>query len=124
MAGNESSLEAEGSGGGGGGRVSAVHASPSSAAVDISEAEPHSSSLLDRSAEYINQHLRAFRAIPWVVGGVGALLVFRYSGLVSLFSSSFSTNPPSQSPSSCIPLRLVHEVPSYLRRSPAAANRE
>ncbi len=46
-------------------------------------ASSHSSSLLDQSVEFINDHLRAFRAIPWLVGGVGAVLFVRYSGMVS-----------------------------------------
>ena len=43
----------------------------------------YSSSLLDDVANFINEHLRAFRAIPWVLGGVGALLVIRYTHMVS-----------------------------------------
>lgn len=42
----------------------------------------HSSSLLDDAADFINEHLRAFRAIPWVLGGLGALLVIRYTHTV------------------------------------------
>ena len=41
-----------------------------------------SSSLLDDAADFINEHLRAFRAIPWVLGGLGALLVIRYTHAV------------------------------------------
>ena len=32
----------------------------------------------------INNHLQAFRMLPWVMGGVGALLIVRYSGLVRI----------------------------------------
>ena len=42
----------------------------------------YSSSLLDDVANFINEHLRAFRAIPWVLGGMGALLVIRYTHMV------------------------------------------
>ena len=30
----------------------------------------------------INNHLQTFRALPWVMGGVGALLIIRYSRMV------------------------------------------
>ena len=46
--------------------------------------EPHSTSVLDEAVNYINDHLRVFRTIPWVVGGVGAILVIKYSGMVSV----------------------------------------
>ena len=52
-------------------------------AVDTMLSESHSSSLLDDAADFVNEHLRAFRAIPWVLGGLGALLVIRYTHMVS-----------------------------------------
>lgn len=50
--------------------------------VSMSATGSYSSSLLDDVADFINDHLRAFRAIPWVLGGVGALLVIRYTHMV------------------------------------------
>lgn len=32
--------------------------------------------------EMINNHLQAFRMLPWVIGGMGVLLLVRYSGMV------------------------------------------
>ena len=45
----------------------------------------HSSSWLDDAADFVNEHLRAFRAIPWVLGGLGAILVIKYTHMVSSF---------------------------------------
>jgi len=50
--------------------------------VGMSATGSYSSSLLDDVADFINEHLRVFRAIPWVLGGVGALLVIRYTHMV------------------------------------------
>ena len=47
----------------------------------------HSSSWLDEAADFVNEHLRAFRAIPWVLGGLGAILVIKYTHMVSSFLS-------------------------------------
>ena len=47
----------------------------------------HSSSWLDKAADVVNEHLRAFRAIPWVLGGLGAILVIKYTHMVSSFLS-------------------------------------
>ena len=47
----------------------------------------HSSSWLDKAADFVNEHLRAFRAIPWVLGGLGAILVIKYTHMVSSFLS-------------------------------------
>lgn len=30
----------------------------------------------------VNNHLQAFRMLPWVMGGLGALLIVKYSGMV------------------------------------------
>ena len=40
-------------------------------------------SLLDRAVVYTNDHLQAFRRVPWVLATIGAFLVVRYSGMVS-----------------------------------------
>ncbi len=90
--GNELSM-GTGGGGGGGLGVEAADVAPPPPPKFVGES--HSSSLLDRSAEYINNHLRAFRAIPWVVGGAGALLFVRYSGMVSALQARHSTSFPS-----------------------------
>ena len=47
----------------------------------------HSSSWLDKAADVVNEHLRAFRATPWVLGGLGAILVIKYTHMVSSFLS-------------------------------------
>lgn len=43
----------------------------------------HSSSWADRASDFIDGHLRVFRAVPWCLGGLGVLLVLRHSPLVS-----------------------------------------
>lgn len=37
---------------------------------------------LDVAMVMVNNHLQAFRMLPWVMGGLGALLIVKYSGLV------------------------------------------
>ena len=54
-------------------------------AVGTTLSGSHSSSWLDDAADFVNEHLRAFRAIPWVLGGLGAILVIRYTHMVSSF---------------------------------------
>lgn len=44
--------------------------------------QPSPNSFMEIAMDYVNNHLRAFRTIPWVMGGLGALLVVRYSGMV------------------------------------------
>ena len=38
---------------------------------------------LEVATEMINNHLQLFRTLPWVMGGVGMLLIVKYSRLVS-----------------------------------------
>ena len=64
-------------------REAAPQNEPASLAVPDNVTGRHSTSLLDKAVNYINDHLRAFRTIPWVVGGVGAILVIRYTSMVS-----------------------------------------
>ena len=40
-------------------------------------------SWLDVAMATVNNHLQLFRTLPWVMGGVGALLIAKYSGMVS-----------------------------------------
>ena len=51
--------------------------------VRIIICNPDQRSWLDVAMVSINNHLQAFRMLPWVIGGVGALLLVRYSGMVS-----------------------------------------
>lgn len=37
---------------------------------------------LEVATETINNHLQAFRMLPWVMGGLGALLIIKYSRMV------------------------------------------
>ena len=32
--------------------------------------------------EAVNNHLQLFRMLPWVMGGLGLLLIAKYSGMV------------------------------------------
>ena len=57
--------------------------------------QPSPNSFLEVAMDYINNHLRVFRTIPWVMGGVGALLVARYSGLVRSSLNLLSPSPSS-----------------------------
>ena len=34
--------------------------------------------LLDEATEFINEHIRIFRQLPWVIGGVGVVLLVRF----------------------------------------------
>ena len=41
-------------------------------------------SWMDKASEFIDDHLRLFRTVPWILGGLGALLLLRHSTVVSL----------------------------------------
>ena len=41
----------------------------------------HRTNFIEQSTEFINDHLRLFRMIPWVIGGVGVAILIRYSRL-------------------------------------------
>ena len=56
-------------------------------AVSSTLSGSYSSSWLDEAADFVNEHLRVFRAIPWVLGGLGAILVIKYTHMVSSFLS-------------------------------------
>lgn len=68
--------------------------------------QPNPSSFLEVATDYINDHLRAFRTIPWVMGGLGALLVIRYSRMVRS-----SLNPPPSFPLILSLCLTVHPLP-------------
>ena len=42
------------------------------------EASSHRKGLLDTATEYINDNIRTFRRLPWIIGGVGVVLLIRY----------------------------------------------
>ena len=38
----------------------------------------HRKGVLDEATEFINDHIRLFRQLPWVIGGVGLVLLVRF----------------------------------------------
>ena len=43
-----------------------------------SQASEHHKGLLDVTTEYINDNIKAFRQLPWLIGGVGVVLLVRF----------------------------------------------
>ena len=64
------------------GLSSAEVASSKSATEDSSNLPPatsnHRKGILDHATEFINDHIRAFRQLPWIIGGVGVVLLVRF----------------------------------------------
>ena len=42
------------------------------------KASEHHKGLLDAATEYINDHIKAFHRLPWIIGGVGVVLLIRF----------------------------------------------
>lgn len=42
------------------------------------QASEHHKGLLDVATEYINDNIKAFRRLPWIIGGVGVVLLIRF----------------------------------------------
>ena len=45
---------------------------------DTPSTSEHRKGVLDHATEFINDHIRAFRQLPWVIGGVGVVLLIRF----------------------------------------------
>ena len=56
----------------------------------------------------VNNHLQLFRMLPWAMGGVGMLLIVKYSGLVSEISRSCDHHVTCD--------LTVHSISSVIRR--------
>ena len=56
--------------------------SSASAASQVSSTLPettqHRKGIIDEATEFINDHIRIFRQLPWVIGGVGIILLARF----------------------------------------------
>ena len=56
----------------------------------------HHKGLLDVATEYINENIKAFRRIPWVIGGVGVVLLIRYYPRLAFRRYRHSSDIPRQ----------------------------